>query len=448
MKRRAFLTGHNGPQDSELDNLQFVANDVKRLSEVLVQPPASYEVVTVAPVETSPADTIAQFDALASQCGYNDTLVFYFSGHGHYQRGQLYLIWEQTDFSRPVSTALPISLVKSIFANSKAKVRLLILDCCHSGAAGEAQFTKGPRSPYGNPLFEAARDSAGLVLTACGRNATTREIHALRSGYLTHLLVEALSNRFSEADLDQDGLLSVQEFVEWCSRQTDAFNAERDLHERIEPPELYGDFRSAVHLTAHRVTYDDEFNAALSEQVRQAVEAYRAAYREHKWLEPEQLERLARPIRRVSPTFTDLDILDELFETSDDASIFAAAVILQVRRDPNYMEKLVTYIDDEGIRNSANWRVLRAVRDTLPSYKLSEEGRGDLIARLRRAAVHRHTVRGPLFAKGATLNMIRQICSKMRPKIPYEAVFTEDQLKALPQPGAQHIAKSMQARTD
>ena len=431
MKKCAFLVGHNGPKHSELDNLEYVVNDLKLMAAVLCQPPASYEIVKVAPDEALPADTISQFDTMASQCGYNDTLIFYFSGHGHYQRGQLYLVWDKTDFSKLVSTSLPISLVKSVFTNSKAKVRLLILDCCHSGAAGESQFTKGPRSPYGNPLFETARDSAGLVLTACGRNATTREIPELGSGYMTHLLVEALSSRFSEADLDKDGLLSVQEFVEWCSRETAIFNTNRSLNEMIDPPELYGDFRSSVYLTAHRVTYDDEINKELRAQVHKAANVYRTWYREHKYADYKKLELIARPIRRVAATFTDLKILDELFEEGDDAAIFAAAVILQIRRDPNYIEKLVTFIDNKGIRNSANWRVLRAVRDTLPSYKFSEEGRKDLIARLQRAAVQRHTKRGQIFAKDTSLKMICQICDKMAPKIPYKDVFTEVQLKAL-----------------
>lgn len=429
MARYAFLTGHNGPQDSGLDNLQFVGNDVKRMDTVLRHPPASYDVVEVTPTGVSPADTLVRFEAMASQCGFNDTLVFYFSGHGHYQRGQLYLIWENTDLNRLVSTSLPISLVKSVFAHSKSRVRLLILDCCHSGAAGEAQFSKGARTPYGNPLFEAARDSASLILTACGRNSMTREIPALESGYLTHLLVEALSSRFAEVDMDQDGLLSVQEFVEWCSRETAAFNQRQPRDARIDPPEIYGDFRSAVYLTAHRVTYSDEFNKNLNDQVREAVASIRTSYEEHKWLDPKQLEILARPLRRVAPTFTDLGILDELLHVGDSAAIFAAAVILHVRRDPSYMEKLVTYIDNERLRGSANWRVLRAVRDTLPSYKLSEEGRGDLVARLRRAAVQRHTKRGPLFAKGTTLQLIRQVCRKLG--IPYEMVFTEAQLKEL-----------------
>ena len=96
------------------------------------------------------------------------------------------------------------------------------------------------------------------------------------------------------------------------------------------------------------------------------------------------------------------------------------------------MEKLVTHVDNEKLRGSANWRVLRAVRDTLPAYTLSEEGREDLVARLGRAAIQRPTKRGELFAKNTTLDMIRQICKKL--EIPYRSVFTEAQLQAL-QPG-------------
>jgi hypothetical protein len=430
MARRAFLIGHNGPSDVHLDNLQFVQNDVTNLGAVLNQSPASFDQVQIAQPGLSPAETLHQFEILATGCTHQDSLLLYFSGHGHYHRGQLYLIWEDTDFARLVSTSLPISMIKSVFANSKARVRLLILDCCHSGAAGEAQFTKGSHTPYLGVIYEAARDSASLILTACGRSATTREIPDLKSGYLTHLLVEALSTQFAEADIDDDGLLSITDFMEWCSQQTVVFNQYRPKSEVIASPELYGDFRSAVYLTSQRVFFNDAFNDGLNREVRQAVTALRKAYAENKWLEYQQLENLARPLRRVAPTFTDLSILDELFDTGDDAAIFAAAVILHIRRDRNYMEKLITWIDDGSLRGSANWRVLRAVRDTIPSYQLSEVGRADLIERLRRAALRRETKRGPMFARGTTMDMIRQVCAKLR--IPVDQVFTENQLAHFP----------------
>jgi Caspase domain len=429
MSRHAFLIGHNGPRDSQLDTLSYVEQDVRQMKEVLGKAPASYDTVQVATPGSSPAETVRQFEALSSICGYDDTLLLYFSGHGHYQRGQLYLIWEETDFAKLISTSLPILLVKSVFTNSKARVRIMILDCCHSGAAGEAQFSKGTRVPFGNPIFEAARDSASLILTACGRNSTTREVAEFQSGYLTYLLRRALSDRFREADLDRDGLLSIQDFMEWCSTETTTFNEKRARNEGIDPPELYGDFRSAVYLTAQRMSYSNEFNDTLNQKVHKAVERLRIAYRNNKHLTPEQLENYARPIRVAAPGFTDLTILEELFKTADSAAIFAAAAILHVRRDPAYMAKLVAHIDKETLRGSANWRVLRALRDTLPSYQLSEQGRRDLVERLRRAAVQRHTKRGPIFDRGNTLDMIRQVCRKL--KIPYEEVFSEIQLEAL-----------------
>jgi hypothetical protein len=430
LKRFAFLAGHNGPPDAHLDNLRYVYNDVSRLEQVLARPPASFDQVLVAQTGLSAAELLQQFEALSNDCGYEDMLLLYFSGHGFYQRGQLYLVAESTVLARPVTTALPISSIKSVFANTKARVRLLILDCCHSGAAGEAQFTRGSHAEFSGPIFEAARDSASLILTACGRNAVTREIPEFESGYLTHLLVRALSDQFQNADFDGDGLLSITDFMEWCSRQTAAFNQGRSRLEAIAPPELYGDFRSAVYLTAQRITYSNAFTDSLNEKAVKAVEAVRRAYEETRYLNYKQLENLARPLRRIAPTFTDLRILDELFEKGDSAAIFSAAVILQVRRDPNYMQKLVTWIDDGSLRGSANWRVLRAVRDTLPSYDLSATGRADLIARLQQATVQRETKTGPMFARGTTMDMIRQVCTKLR--IPFDQVFTAAQLEHLP----------------
>jgi hypothetical protein len=80
------------------------------------------------------------------------------------------------------------------------------------------------------------------------------------------------------------------------------------------------------------------------------------------------------------------------------------------------------------MRGSANWRVLRAIRDMISYYQFSKSEREELTAQLRRAAVQRHTIRGPIFGTGTTLNLIRQICRYLG--VAKEDVFTEEQLKA------------------
>jgi len=265
MARLALLAGSNGPSSAKLDTLQFVHSDVDRLAAALSTSPAGYDNVEIVEKGKSAKDALAQFESLASRSKYGDVLFFYFSGHGHVLRQQLFLIWEDTDLTRPVTTALPISQLKTVFANARAQARLMVLDCCRSGAAGELVFAKGHEDGMAEPLIEAAREGASAIITACSKNAITRELPELKSGYLTHLLVSALSDRIHEADRDKDGLLSLNDFLGYCAEETQTFNRRNTLPEPLEYPELYGEIRGDVYLTVHRVLRSDCLKAEPSQ---------------------------------------------------------------------------------------------------------------------------------------------------------------------------------------
>ena len=90
------------------------------------------------------------------------------------------------------------------------------------------------------------------------------------------------------------------------------------------------------------------------------------------------------------------------------------AVILQIRRDPLYMERLITNIDNRALRGSARWRVLRAVRDTLPSYTLTDSGLFDLLERLENSIKSDRTSADTILTKGENLHMIAQIARRLK----------------------------------
>jgi hypothetical protein len=426
MNRYAYLIGRNGPQSNKMDTLKFAESDAERMAKTL-RGESSMFATTLADQKKDASSCLAEMEQLAANCGHDDVLLFYFSGHGHNPRGELFLLFPNSDLRRLVTTALPINSVKAIMSASKARVRILVLDCCHSGAAGR-ETLKTSQRPQELPLVEAARDSASIIIAACGRNVVTRERPEFEGGFLTHLLCQALEGKSEEADIDQDGLLSVTDFIQWAGDFTRSHNAEHQhkVELQMETPEIYGDFRSQVYLTANRfVVRDDE----LTKELLTSVEPIRSEFAKHRRMKRPRLQTLARPIKSIAATFTKLDVLDALFEKNDDAAIFAAATILQIRRDPRYMSRLVRYVNDDRLRGAANWRVLRAIRDTIARYEFSAIGRRDFIARLREAAKQRDTKKGRKFAKGTSLSMIYQIMQRL--SISPEEVFTSIQLQEL-----------------
>ena len=428
MQRIAFVIGSNGPSSNNSDNLpslQFAKQDAKRIKEVLKSPKVGYSVKTV-PDDCESNYVLSYFEDIANTCEQGDDLLFYFSGHGHLLHGQLYLIWDKTNLEFPVTTTIPINTIKSIFANAKAYSRIIILDCCHSGSE---EIFKSIQMQQNEPLNEAAKTSSSIIISACGRTAMAREILEWKSGFLTHILISALTDKFHDADADNDGSISIHDLSKWLKEETIRCNANRKYSGKIEFPEIYGKFHGDVYLTRYLLE-NDETHKRLRKAVYSSVEKLREEMKTNKILDNKTAEKLARPIGQAAPTFTNLNILNELFEINDSATIFAAAVILYKRRDPKYMEQLISRIDSQ-LHLNTTWRILRAVKDTMPFYDLTENGKEDLVRRLQNVAKQYNYME---FKKGYTVEMIRKVVDKLKVKynVSYEDVFSVEQIARIP----------------
>lgn len=411
--KAAFVLGANAQEVEGLNTLKYCKDDVALISEALVSSHSGFNVEKLDSSQSA-YEIIKQFENYANTVKAGDTLLFHFSGHGYLKRGQLYLVIDSSDLRNPVSTCIPVTLLKTIFSNSAASVRIMVLDCCHSGGAAEGVFYKQVSQKVSDTLAQAAQAGASLVLAACGKTSIARELDSLKNGYLTSKFASALMEDFSIADRDQDGLLSLQDLMGWLNDETIRHN-EANVNEQVDMPELYGDMRGDVYFTSEPLGEYHEFKENLESRIRHGVEKIRAAFSEHAYIEPSKLQNLARPIKQAAPTLIDLSILETLFEQGDDAAIFAAATILKVRTDPRYMNRLIKYVDTpySKLRGASHWRVLWAIRDTIKYYEFSEAAITDLKKRLKKASTIRKTKHGDLFHKGFTLTMIVQVAKKL-----------------------------------
>ena len=108
----------------------------------------------------------------------NETVLFYFAGHGHVEAAGGYLLASD---SQSGDEGLPLAEVLSYANNSTARNKVIILDSCHSGIAGNA--------PNGAAYAEL---SDGLtILTASTAEQYASETNG--SGVFTNLLVDALN---------------------------------------------------------------------------------------------------------------------------------------------------------------------------------------------------------------------------------------------------------------
>ncbi len=108
---------------------------------------------------------------------YSDVALFYFAGHGHLDNTGGYLIPSDGNNADP---GLELESILKIATLSKAANKIIILDSCFAGNAGNLP-----------ELGDSTVINEGMtILTACGSDQYAGEEHG--HGIFTHLLVDAL----------------------------------------------------------------------------------------------------------------------------------------------------------------------------------------------------------------------------------------------------------------
>jgi hypothetical protein len=229
------------------------------MAKALTSPNCGFDVVRPSP-GSDPFDLRRQLFTVAESCSPEDLFICYFSGHGVLEKGSLVLLWDDTDINHPISTAIPVSDVLQALQYCKAKGKLLVLDCCHAGAAAGKI---GLKNAAGIPVSEVNLHADNhLVLMASGRVEQARELEELRGSFLTVKICDALGDELHYADFDQDGRLSVNDLSRWLERKAGEHN--NQFPDRKVPiPYLFGQQKGEFFLTGDETDWKPyEFRCA------------------------------------------------------------------------------------------------------------------------------------------------------------------------------------------
>ncbi|MGV9539845.1 caspase family protein [Nocardia beijingensis] len=191
LRSRAVLVGASSYADRDLADLPSVRANVTDLAEILTSdhgtdlPAAHCTVIT----EDRP---IAELGARVERAAEDaeGLLLFYYAGHGlPDSSGGLYLTLPSTRTTTLRWTGLPFETIREAFAESRARNRVVILDCCYSGRA------IGDRMSSSAPTLTGQLDVDGtFTLTSTPRNelamAPPGAIHTAFTGELITLLTE------------------------------------------------------------------------------------------------------------------------------------------------------------------------------------------------------------------------------------------------------------------
>ncbi len=222
-QRYALIIGTSQYEDEHLTKLQAPHADVTALAEVLENKKiGAFDQVTVLLNKTvlEVKQAVERFYRNRSR---SDTLLLYFSGHGvKGDDGNLFLTARDTYRDVLRSTGISAEFIAASIDSSFSQRKILILDCCYSGA-----FAKGTKS--GVIIGQSVNDTTAfkgngfgqVVITASDAMQYAWEgdqvIGNTKHSLFTHYLVQGLKT--GKADGNQDGLVSISDIYEYVFNQ-------------------------------------------------------------------------------------------------------------------------------------------------------------------------------------------------------------------------------------
>jgi uncharacterized caspase-like protein len=226
-RRFALIVASYQYEDAGLRQLVAPPQDAEDLARVLGDPSiGNFQVQTLLNQPSYEVGPI--IESFFTDRKREDLLLLYFSGHGIKDtEGRLYFTTTNTHPKRLRTTAIPATLINDVMRYSRSRRQVLLLDCCYAGAFAKGMVARADRAIGTKERFEGR---GRVVLTASDAmqyafEGDEVEGEGVRSVF-TSTLVRGLET--GEADLDEDGLISLDELYEYAhDRITDRVPQQR-----------------------------------------------------------------------------------------------------------------------------------------------------------------------------------------------------------------------------
>lgn len=214
--KHALIIGNDQYIDPKLSRLKTPSEDSRELAKVLKDKHIG-GFNEVKSLINQPARTIRKaISEFLLPKTPDDLVLVYFSGHGVLDDlGHLHFALKDTETSWLTATSIPSSFFSDEMSRCRSKRKIIILDCCHSGA-----FERGTKAGARKALTRSTFQGSGyghVVLTASDSTQFALEGDTVLSqtefSLFTHYLLEGLKT--GEADKDNDGYISLDEWYEY-----------------------------------------------------------------------------------------------------------------------------------------------------------------------------------------------------------------------------------------
>jgi hypothetical protein len=220
--RYALIVACDHYEDPALQRLRAPVHDARGLAQVLGDPAiGDYR---VRPLINRPVAVInEEIEDFFTDRRRDDLLLLYFSCHGiKNEDGRLYFAGSNTNVRRLAATGISSVFVNEQIARSRSTRKVLLLDCCYSGAFARGLTPRGGGD--GQVDVEEHFEGRGLaVITASDameyawEEAGELTLDAARPSIFSAAVISGLKT--GAADLDEDGQISIGDLYDHVFEQ-------------------------------------------------------------------------------------------------------------------------------------------------------------------------------------------------------------------------------------
>jgi hypothetical protein len=225
---RVVAVGDDVYADPEIPTLESTKLDARHFVQAL-QSTQGHAFTSVRPTllldaDVTPESVLNAVKAAVSETGPDDTLVFFFAGHGvdgarlDQPDAGLVLTTNRTRLNNLAATSVRWTTLANLFGASKGTV-IVVLDACQSGIAGRDALTTN--DDVVSALF--TKSGAPLIVLAAskGRQASQEAANG-GGGYFTNAIVAAMTERRAKFDRNHSGLLGLDELYAGVKARVEA----------------------------------------------------------------------------------------------------------------------------------------------------------------------------------------------------------------------------------
>lgn len=229
----ALLVGINNYDDSSINRLNFSVRDIQDFHNVLVDPErGKYEDNNVRVLSDANAEKptrsniLSKLATLARSAKSEDSILVYFSGHGAEIGGKPCLLCSDTFRNTIDQTALSNELIKKTMESSQARVKIVILDACHSGVLKGIKDSGLMTKSFFESFFPPPEGF--VVLSSCKLGEVSHEWAEKEHGVFSYYLLEGLNG---SADKDEDGIVTVTDAHKYTSENVKRWAFQKGLEQ-------------------------------------------------------------------------------------------------------------------------------------------------------------------------------------------------------------------------